>query len=310
MTSLLRVIATGYQGKEPFEYTTDVLRLIVRTTGAEYGFESCLTSRPFTARTLVAGPPGVIVPGRGRLLGADRAARDMADGLASLAGAGFRVTEFDPAVHRPEPDDLRPVVVGPLPTAARWTPPADRLVAGGAWRHVVVDAWEADDAICLDPVLGGYTSLPLRDLAGPGVTARVVEPPPAPVDVTALARRCLAQGAGWRTEESDGSRDGRGLTALAADVRGIVSGGAPRRMRLSLANYALHAMRSGALLGACGPPSTGLLALADLLHDVVTDCGAAQRALTDNDGVAAAMRRLADTAAAVDDLYRREADPR
>jgi hypothetical protein len=311
MPTALRVIGTGYQGKEPFEYTADLLSGVVRASGADIGFGSCLTSRPFTACTFVPERPGAMTPGRPAASGRDRAVGDLSDGLDALAAVGFGITAVRPAdvFDRPAPGAL--VVVGPLRVPDRWAPAADRLVHGEVWRHVIVDSFAGDQAVCLDPTVGGYTALSRAELNGPDVAAHVVTAPPAPLDVAALAQHCFTRGAAWRTACTGDNRDERGLAAAAAHVGMLTSGGAPRRARLSFAAYGLHALRAGALLGACGPLPTGQLALADLLTELVAQCREAQAALNpaDADTLAAVLRRMAVTAESVSELYRREVVP-
>jgi hypothetical protein len=78
-------------------------------------------------------------------------------------------------------------------------------------------------------------------------------------------------------------------------------------MRLAVANYALHAHRTAALLGSCGPLTIGQLALADLLRQVVTGAEAVHTALRGSAAdLAAALRRLACDVAAVGELLARE----
>jgi hypothetical protein len=305
----LRVIGTGYLGKEPFEHTADVLCGVLRASGVEIGFGSCLTSRPFTARTFVAERPGAMLPGRHAANARDRAAGDLVDGLAALASVGFGTAVACPADVLGRPAGCPVLVVGPLRVPDRWAPAADRLVQDEVWRHLIVDGLAGDRVICLDPIAGGYTALARADLDGPGVTAHVVTAPQAPVDVAALARHCFSRGAAWRAGSSGDDLDERGLATAVAQIGLLTSGGAPRRARLSLAAYGLHALRAGALLGACGPLRIGQLALADLLTEVVTQCRAAQAALRapDADALASVLRRLAGTVEAASELYRREA---
>jgi hypothetical protein len=308
----LRVIGTGYLGKEPFEHTVDVLCGVLRATGVEIGFSSCLTSRPFTARTFVAERPGAMMPGRHTATGRDRAIGDLVDGLDTLAAVGFKTTVACPTDVLDLPaDGPVVVVVGPLRVPGRWAPAADRLIQGEVWRHVILDGLVGDQVVGLDPTAGGYTALSRAELDGPSVTAHVVTAPQTPLDVAALARHCFARGAVWRAASSGADLDERGLATAVTQVDLLTSGGAPRRARLSFAAYGLHALRAGALLGACGPLHTGQLALADLLAELVTRCREAQAALRapDADTLASVLSRMAVTVEAASELYRREAVP-
>jgi hypothetical protein len=294
----LRLIGTGYEGKEPLEHTADVLRA---ATGARLGFEACLTSRPFTARTYVAGRPGAVLAGRPVPEEASRADIDLVDGLDALTAAGFVVDVVD-AEARPRPGSV--LLVGPLPTPGRWVPPAELLVAGALVRHVVVDQVQDGTATCLDPAFGGYTAVELYRLAG--LRWWRVQAPAAPVDTLALARHCLRAGMRWRVGAAGPDHDEAGLALLADGIRG---GTTALRLRVSLAAHALHALRWSALLGHCGPLTTGELALADLLGEVVEHCRVAQHALTthDPDTAAATVRDLARTATAITELCHRDA---
>lgn len=305
-----RVVGTGYEGKEPFRYTTDVLHEITRRTGDDLGFEAALTSRVFTVRAGSAELAGVILPGRGDATGAQRAATDLDDGLAALARAGYRATR-QASVSAAPVGGVAAVVAGPLPVPSRWASTADRLVLGEVWRHVVVEEWIDDrHALCFDPTVGGYTAIPRADLDRPEVDAYAVAEPDTPTDPTVLARHCLAEGARWRASGTNDDRDEHGLRRLAARARDLVAAsGGRRRLRMSLAAYAIDTMRATALLGFCGPLRIGQIALAEVLADVSGAATDAQNAIQDGntDRLHEALLRLAKAGAAATELYRREA---
>lgn len=301
----LRVIGTGYHGKEPLEQTADVLRAVNRLRGEELGYEACLTSRPFTARTLVAERLGAVLPGRGNLPGADRAQLDLADGLAALGTAGFSVERLPPG-RLPATTAGRVLIVGPLRVPARWLPGVDQLVLGELWRHLVVEEVAGQDAICLDPVYGGYTSIPLEHLS---TESLLVEAGSGGVD--GLPRACLLAGAEWRRAGlAAEDRDAPGLLLLAQRSTELLLGSCARRLRLSLANQALQALRWGSLLGWCGPLSTTELALADVFQDTGAESRSAHRAILDKDptALAASLRTLARLAEATTELSGRLLD--
>ncbi|MFX0575071.1 hypothetical protein [Nocardia nepalensis] len=309
ITDSLRTIGTGYVGKEPFEYTADVLRNVVRLTGGDLGFETCLTSRPFTAQTYLPLRPGAMAFGRRGSDGPDRVAAELADGLEVLEVSGFHVETIDRLNPNAQPQ-RRILVAGPFLMPGRWAPSADRLVFGDVWRHVIVDP-DADmrvqhAVICLDPVFGGYTAIEHEAFEQPGVMVLAVVPPDRAIEIPELARRCLRRGAGWRSTEAGENRDHRGLEMAAAVAESLSIGGAQRRLRSTLATYALHALRSGALLGYCGPLTFDELALADLLSELVVDCRTTQAALNGRpEKLATGLHRLATTAETVSELYER-----
>ncbi|MFI7003453.1 hypothetical protein [Nocardia sp. NPDC050175] len=309
ITDNLRSIGTGYIGKEPFEYTADVLRNVVRPTGGDLGFETCLTSRPFTAQTYLPLRPGAMTFGRCGPDGPDRASAELADGLEVLEVSGFHVDTLDGL--NPEAQTQRRILVaGPFLMPGRWAPSADRLVFGDVWRHVIVDSDTntrvQPAVVCLDPVAGGYTAIEREAFERPGVMILAVVPPDRPIDTTELARRCLRRGADWRSTDAGENRDHHGLKTAAAVAESLSIGGAQRRLRSTLAAYALHAFRSGALLGYCGPLTIDELALADLLRELVTDCRTTQAALNGRpETLAAGLHRLATTAETVSELYER-----
>lgn len=304
----LRIIGTGYEGKEPLEYTADVLRAVSRLGGSEFGFETCMTSRPFTAWTFVAAQPGVIRPGRTQAVGAERANLDMVDGLRAIASAGFTVMSLVPGTPPPGNEVL--VIAGPLLVPHRWAPGVDQMVLGEVWRHVIVDQRLGGSLVCLDPVFGGFTALPSTVLEPGMVRQWLVHPPPDPASAAILARHCLRVGASWRAEASgDHDRDGPGLAKLEERVRHAAPrvGTAANRLRLSLAGHALHATRWGGLLGWCAPLTMNELALADLLYDTVLWCRTAEHALASRDlsALCDALRNLAELADAVTELCQR-----
>jgi len=165
--------------------------------------------------------------------------------------------------------------------------------------------WDSDDPLVLPPIylFGVWLSI----VVAIGVTSlyafQVAEESRKLSDALAATELVLTR------EQHLTQLDG--LAAAAAHVDRLTSGGAPRRARLSFAAYGLHALRAGALLGACGPLHTGQLALADLLTELVAQCREAQAALNaaDADTLAAVLRRMAVTAESISELYRREVVP-
>jgi hypothetical protein len=307
----LREIGTGYHGKEPGEYIVDTVRALVRLgTGDELGWESCLTTRPFTGRTFLPHRLGSAVFGRGEATGAERSRLDLADALAVLAEFSWRSEPVD-APGCGDPADGQVVVAGPLPAEDRWCPVADRLLHGEAWRHVVVLHRSGKEVLCLDPLAGGLTAFPAAEIAA--VPAVRVLAPPVPPDLAALAGYCLRAGTAARTAAVGAAgRDTAGHTACADAAHRITAGGAAQRLRLSLQAQAVHALRWACLLGALPQRGDDELALADVLRDVLLGCRAAHEAATTGDAELLANRllALASSARAIDELCARLPGPR
>ena len=322
-TSVLRELGTSYAGKEPHEYTADIIRFLVRLAGNEFGFENCLTTRPFTSRTYVGECPGLMLPGRGDAIGADRVRSDLADALSLLREAGWR----DDHVRLPAAlsgsgglalsgsGDRRAVIAGPLRADDRWCPVADRMLSGAAWRYVVAERLIGDDVLCFDPLYGGYTCVPARQLAADGVDAVRVTAPRVPPDAVTMARRCHAAGVAARTRPASAAagaaagagRDAAGLLRCA-EMAGLLSAGSPaRRLFLSLQNQALQAFRWSCLLGYLDTGDIDALALADVLRDFVVTCRGAltATALRDAGQLERCLRQLAAWAQAADELSAR-----
>jgi hypothetical protein len=301
-------IGTAYVGKEPNEYAADALRYLVSMSGAEVGFEACLTSRPFTAQTHVQGQIGAMAPGRLALAGRARAAQDLADGIETLRTCGYTFARGDVAGGRVTSDGTA-VLLGPLRVLARWCPHEDRLGFGGAWRYILVREWGASDVVGTDPVFGGETCVGLEECGD--VDVILAEPPTNTPDVSALARTCLSRGTSWRTDAASDHdkvhRDGAGLRASAEVASRLTSGLAAERTRLALWNYGLHATRWGGMLGALPALDTDTLALADALTAVTRQCEAAECVVRGKqaDALGPILETLADLADAVTELSSR-----
>jgi hypothetical protein len=306
----LREIGAGYLGKEPHEYVTDVLRGIIRLSGQELGFEGCLTSRPFTSRTYVEERPGAMLPGRSHAAGAERARCDLADGLAVLAGFGYRHVSGGPAVLPADVGPGRTALIGPVRVDDRWCPTADRIITGAAWRYLVVEKLAGHGLICFDVLSGGYIGPPRPRLAIDDAEVTLVEAPAHPPDVTAVAQGCLSAGLAWRATESDiTDRNGAGLSRCLESPARLLAGGSGHRLGLALQGYALQAWRWSALLGWAEASGMNSLALADALHDSVLECRAAHKAVMGGNAAVLEerLRRLAALADAITDLSLRMA---
>lgn len=310
-SSVLRELGTGYAGKEPHEYTADIIRFLVRLAGDEFGFENCLTTRPFTSRTYVGERLGSMLPGRGDALGTDRARVDIADALGLLREAGWRADAVPWPLAPSGADDRHAVIAGPLQADDRLCPVDDRLLFGVAWRYVVVERLLGDDAICFDPLYGGYTCVPARRLAADGVAAVRVTAPRGRPDAVAVARRCHAAGVTARTRPvppaAGADRDAAGLLRCA-EMAGRLSAGSPaRRLCLSLRNQALQAFRWSCLLGYLDTGDIDALELADVLREFVVTCRAAitATAVRDAGRLERCLRQLAAWAQAADELSAR-----
>lgn len=307
----LRRIGTSYVGKEPHEHVTDVLRALTCTTGAEIGFEPCLTSRPFTARTWRPERLGAMTPGRDDAEGSRRAALDLHDALDALCAFGYRVAAVPPGARPPGSDAGGMLIAGPLEVEDRWCPPEDRVAFGGAWRYVVVEAWLGDEALAVDPISGGCTTFPASLLIEDPSRLLAVERPPRPPDAGAIADRCLGRGAAWRAAAARGPdralRDGAGLRACAEAACELIAPGAAHRLRGALANQALQAFRWAGMLGSVTQPDIDVFALADVLAATASTCRDAASALLARDAgtLERHLRTLADAGDAVTELAER-----
>lgn len=294
-TSLgLRQIGTTYAGKEPQEHVADVLRMVMRAGGGELGFEVCLTSRPFTSRTDGGSRPGLFGPGRDDATGAAAAARDLGDALRLLERHGFSVeqTPIPAWSENPEPGQI--LLAGPLAAPDRWCPPQERILTGEAWRYLALQGRRGERMICVDPLFGGPTALPVETLSASGVEVLRIEPPPKPFDPVAIAADCLRRGVRWRQEARLGGeaalRDGPGLRRCTERSTKLLHGAAAQRLRLSLAIQALLSFRWGGMLGWLRTLDTDALVLADALSETVVEARRATTALLAGDAAELAAR--------------------
>lgn len=303
--AVMREIGTGYLGKEPHEYNGDILRALTGLAGGELGFETCLTSRPFTSRTFVPERLGTMEPGREALAGAPRAALDLTDGLDLLQACGYGV-QTACGTDAPSVDLNARLLWGPVAVAPRWCPPEDGLAFGAAWRYILVEAWGQHDVVGMDPVFGGETSVARSESVDAGLL--VVKAPSLPIDRSALAFACLRRGVAWRvaTNAADeaGIRDAAGLRAAAAAASSLVLAMPAERLRLALWNQGLHALRWGGMLGELVVLDTDTLALADVLTQTGRACERAERALRERDATCLRRRleEMADLAGAITEL--------
>jgi hypothetical protein len=273
----LREIGTGYFGKEPSEHIADTLRSLVLLNGAELGFEVCLTSRPFTAQTFVAGSPGAMFPGRANVTGENRAQLDLLDAFRLLSEFGFRFAATELSDGLAAIDDRRMLIAGPLRLDDRWCSFADRISFGEVWRYVSVRSADGHDAlICFDPVFGGYTRLRRAEVSAKCVIA---EGPPEAVDRVAVAKRCLRVGFAFRAEDSSPGRDAEGMLQCRNIAKDLIVGGASHRLKFSLRRQGIYAMRWAGLLGEVGAVGMDCLALADLLRGIQLICRRAHKAV-------------------------------
>lgn len=309
-SSVLRELGTGYAGKEPYEDAADIIRFLVRLTGDELGFENCLTTRPFTSRTFISERLGSMLPGSGCALGADRARADLADGLGLLHEAGWRADPVCLPSGLPEPGGRHAVIAGPLRADDRWCPVADRMLSGAAWRYVVVERLLGEDAICFDPLYGGHTCIPARQLASDGAAAILVTAPGRWPDTVAMARRCHTAGIAARAAAAGSDRDAAGLLRCAEMADRLSAGSPARRLFLSLQNQALQAFRWSCLLGYLATSDIDTLALADVLREFVVTCRGALAATAARDAgwIERCLRQLAAWARAADELSARLAE--
>jgi hypothetical protein len=308
----LREIGTGYVGKEPAEYVVDVARMLVRLTGRELLFEGCLTSRPFTCRTFIKERPGAMAPGRGDATGADRVRLDLADALGILRASGWDCAALPFLPGSIDPGHGQAVVAGPLRVEGRWCPVPDRLLSGEAWRYVVVERWSGPDAICLDPLFGGYTSISARQLGSDGADIILVTAPRKPPDASAIAGRCHRAGVTARAQASSETpgRDAAGLVTCADLASEMSARSAAHRLRLSLQNLALQALRWSCLLGHLESRDISMLTLADVLRESFVACRGAHHAVMvrDTGQLERLLRRLALSAEVIDELSARIAE--
>jgi hypothetical protein len=306
-SSVLRELGTSYVGKEPHEYIVDIIRLLVRLAGDEFLFEGCLTTRPFTSRTYVRERPGSMLPGRGNAVGADRVRTDLADALAVLGQVGWH---YEPVGLSPglfDADDRQALVVGPLRAEDRWCPIPDRLLCAEAWRYVTMERWLDTGAICFDPLFGGYTCISAEQLTSDGVVAIQVTAPRRWPDVMAAAERCHLAGVASRARSASTDRDSAGLAKCADAAGELATGSSARRLRSSLQNQALQALRWSCLLGHLRTGDINVLALADVLREFLVTCRAAHNAtaIHDADQLKCLLGRLAAWAEATDELSAR-----
>lgn len=298
----LREIGTGYFGKEPSDYIADTLRSLMSMSGTELGFEICLTSRPFTAQTFVAGQPGAMFPGRTSVIGENRAQLDLLDALRLLGEFGFRYRATELSDGLAAIDERHLLIAGPLRLDGRWCPLADRISFGEAWRYVSVHSASGQDAlICFDPVFGGYTRLRRTEISGKCVLA---EAPPRETDRGAVAKRCLRVGSAFRAEDDGPERNAEGLFECRNIAEDLIVSGASHRLQLSLRRQAIYAMRWAGLLGEIGSLGIDSLALADLLRHTQLISRRAQKALAERDAkeLACELDSLAMVASATTEL--------
>jgi hypothetical protein len=185
------------------------------------------------------------------------------------------------------------------------------MLFGEAWRYVVVERLLGEDAICFDPLYGGYTCVPARQLASDGAAAVRVTAPREWPDAVMVARRCHAAGLAARirpvSAAAGAGRDAAGLLR-SAEMTGRLSTGSPaRRLLLSLQNQALQAFRWSCLLGYLGTGDIDVLALADVLREFVVTCRVAitATAVRDATRLERCLRQLAARAQAADELSAR-----
>lgn len=305
----IRDIGTSYAGKEPTEHTSDVLRAVAATGGYDIGFVACLTSRPFTVRTHVAGRSGAFSPGREHVDAEARARLDLADALEMFVASGFAVDRTQVGEMQEEASGRCITLLGPALFSDRWCPPEDRLFGGRPYRYLVAAGSEPEWVHVIDPVAGGQVALRRTECCDLE-SVRVVAPT-EPVDLDALATACLARGATWRVaaraDDQGASRDGPGLRALASDSLSLAAGLPAVRLRLSVWNYGLHALQWGRMLGAIDRLTTDHLALADALTTTRHLCAQVDEAARRAD--AGALERtlvlMADVADGVTELAAR-----
>lgn len=277
-------------------------------TGAEWGFEGCLTSRPFTSRTFVADRLGAMLPGRSDATAAERVRRDLADGLSILKAFGFCHETRLPPVRSGDFHAGRAILIGPVRVDDRWCPPTDHVVSGAAWRYLLVEHLARHGLICFDVVFGGYTGIPQSQLDLSGTELVFVDPPPQSPDAVAVAQQCLCSGSRWRADEADCSdRNGAGLIRCAEMAPALLVGGSARRLRLSLQTYALQTWRWSCLLGYARAADMDSLALADILDDSTHACRRAHKAVRERNDMELRkqLRQLATLADAITDLSAR-----
>jgi hypothetical protein len=277
-------------------------------TGPEWGFEGCLTSRPFTSRTFVADRLGAILPGRSDAAAAERVRRDLADGLSTLKAFGFCHETRLPPVRSGDFQAGRVILIGPVRVDDRWCPSADHLVSGAAWRYLLVEHLARHGLICFDVVFGGYTGIPQSQLSLSGAEVVFVDPPPQSPDTVAVAQQCLYSGAVWRADEADCfDRNGAGLMRCAEMASALLVGGSARRLRLSLQTYALQTWRWSCLLGHARAADMDSLALADMLSDSTHVCRRAYKAVRERNDMELKkqLRQLATHADAITELSAR-----
>lgn len=268
----LQEIGTSYVGKEGFETVADILRTVTRRlTGAEWGFESCLTTRPFSILTYDPSRPGRFGFGVSKdVQGSFGEAIDL------MRELGFAIVPADlsrlPAGTLPSSSVT---VLGPVEVAARWVPPEARVLDGKAQRYLVVEE-KTDDGLlrCFDPLFGGFIEMNLRDIS------RVATEPPECVEIhlrrrlssaRAVAQVCWQRGRDARIAASDSSRDGEGIRQLIQQGQGLLSGSARLRLSLSLQEFQRVRYHYSSLLGYAGVQNSRTFKIADLLYAQIVD---------------------------------------
>ena len=297
----LQEIGTSYIGKDGFNTVSDILRTVNRRlTGAEWGFEPCFTTRPFSTVTHDASNPGRFAFG---VVPSTRGAFQEAAGV--MRELGFTIATanlFDLSQDVFLSDSV--VVVGPVEVPRRWMPPEARILDGTAHHYLIAEEKTGPDTLrCFDPLFGGFVDMDLNDIhsaAGEPIETIRIRMERRQSSLRTVARLCWQRGRDARIAASGPSRDGPGIRRLIGHNQMLLSGSARLRLSLSLQEFQRMRYHYSSLLGYVDVQNPNTFKIADLLYAQIVD---ARRALTSiTTGSWAELRSQLESLAQLDDM--------